>query len=81
MNFSFSLLFYNFLNLFSSDSPYDDLFYALYEVIITAGAVFFYLIFDQDVGFKYTYSEEKLGFKLSSYYAHVRENVIAQTIK
>lgn len=81
MLFSFSLLLYNTLNEFSTDSPYDDLFYALYEVIITAWVIFFYLLFDQDISFQYTYKEKDLGFKLSHYYSHVRTKVIGTTIR
>ena len=54
---SFMPLFFNIHNGFSAGSPYDDTFYALYEVTCTALAIMLYLIFEQQVDMKHTNSE------------------------
>lgn len=44
--FSFLAFFFNLHNGFSASSPFDDTFYALYEVTCTALAILLYFIFD-----------------------------------
>jgi hypothetical protein len=41
-------------------------------VAVTVVAVYFYLLYDQQVSYTYTGREEELGFKMSEYYAHCR---------
>ena len=66
-------------NGFSGSSPYDDTFYALYEVTCTSLAILLYFIFDQQVDMRFTGKEEGLGYKLSHFYKHCRENIIGKT--
>lgn len=52
MLFSIPILFFNAVSGFSGLTYVDDLFFALYEVILTTFAIYFYLLLDQDVSFK-----------------------------
>lgn len=63
--FSAVIAFYNTTNGFSSFHHFDDLFYALFKVAVTVVAVYFFLLYDQQVSFKYTGKEDQLNFKLS----------------
>jgi hypothetical protein len=71
--------FFNLHNGFSAGSPYDDTFYALYEVTCTAFAIMLYLIFEQSVDMKHTNKEEGIGFKMSHYYKHCRDEILEKT--
>ena len=76
---SFICLFSNIHNGFSAASPYDDTFYALYEVTCTSLAILLYFIFDQQVDLRFTGKEGELGFQLSKFYKHCRDNIIERT--
>jgi hypothetical protein len=76
---SFMPFFFNLHNGFSAGSPYNDTFYALYEVTCTAFAIMLYLIFEQSVDMKHTNKEEGIGFKLSHYYKHCRDEILEKT--
>jgi Phospholipid-translocating P-type ATPase C-terminal len=51
------------------------LFYALFKTAITVLGVYYFLLYDQSISYKYTGRESELGFKLSKYYAHVRDDI------
>jgi magnesium-transporting ATPase (P-type) len=76
---SFMPFFFNLHNGFSAGSPYDDTFYSLYEVTCTAFAIMLYLIFEQQVDMKHSNNESGIGFKLSHYYKHCRDNILEKT--
>ena len=73
MNSSFILLFNNLQNGFSGEIVFTNWFFSLYDVSFTTIAILFYAIFEQDVSFKYTNQEHKLGFKLADFYRHCKE--------
>jgi P-type E1-E2 ATPase len=52
--FSICLFYFNLQNGFSGIQFYDDLFYALFKVAITVVAVYFFMLYDQTISFKYT---------------------------
>ena len=52
MLFSIPILLFNTLCGYSGLTYVEDLYYALYEVIMTTFAIYFYLLLDQDVSFK-----------------------------
>jgi magnesium-transporting ATPase (P-type) len=56
--FSFSLLYFNTLNGFSGFTIFQDLYYALFDVVDTSIAILFFVMFDQDVSFSYTNKED-----------------------
>jgi Phospholipid-translocating P-type ATPase C-terminal len=49
------------------------LFYALFKTAITVLGVYYFLLYDQSISYSFTGRESELGFKLSKYYAHVRD--------
>ncbi len=73
--FAMVLWLYNLEAEFSGGQIYDDLYYALYKTVVTVFGVYFFLLYDQSISYHYTGRESELGFKLSHYYAYVRNNV------
>ena len=68
MLFSIPILFFNTVSGFSGLTYVDDLFFALYEVILTTFAIYFYLLLDQDVSFKD--GEEALSTNIAHLYTY-----------
>ena len=79
INNAFFAFWVNLQNGFSAFSNFDDIFYALYEITMTAFAILIYFIFDQGVDMRMTDKEEKIGFKLSHYYQHCKEKISGST--
>jgi hypothetical protein len=66
-------MFLNISNGFSGSSFYDDFYYSLFDFLMTNFGIGFYLAFDSDIDYRLTDNEEKLGYKLSDFYAYIRE--------
>jgi magnesium-transporting ATPase (P-type) len=84
MIYSLPLLFYNSQNGFSGDLMCKDLLDAMYDVVATVLAIIIFVLFDQDVSFKWGMkpgNEDKLSFRLSKYYGFCRDNVIKTLIR
>jgi hypothetical protein len=67
MLFSIPILMFNCINGFSGLTYIPDWYFALYEVILTTFAIFFYLLIDQDVSYN---EEEELSFSLAKLYSY-----------
>ena len=52
MLFSIPILFFNTQCAYSGTTYVEDYYFALYEVILTTFAIYFYLLLDQDISFK-----------------------------
>lgn len=72
---TFILLFFNVQSAFSGQTLFGDLFYALYDQNLTNVAVVAYLAYEQDLSLKSSKNEHSLGFKMSQFYKHCRDNV------
>ena len=68
MLFSAPILFFNTVCGYSGTTYIEDLYFALYEVLMTTFAIAYYLCLDQDVSF--SESKESLPFSLSEYYSY-----------
>mmetsp|Transcript_32846 Transcript_32846/g.50198 ORF Transcript_32846/g.50198 Transcript_32846/m.50198 type:complete len:221 (+) Transcript_32846:2426-3088(+) len=60
MLISICLFFFQMVNGFSGTTFIEDYYYAMYEVIMTTFAIYFYLLLDQDVPFQDRFSREPL---------------------
>lgn len=79
MLFSVPILCFNMTAGFSGLTYVDDLFFALYEVIMTTFAIYFYLLLEQDVSFKD--GEETLGYNVAELYTYKVKSHLSKKLK
>ncbi len=76
--FCMIVVYFNTETGYSAQTIYSDLYYSLYHITMTILAVAFFTI-DKDVDFRKTGMQEKMiGFKLSEFYKHCRDNIISK---
>lgn len=78
--FAATLLYMNQHAACSGVTFYSDLYYAVYKSNAFAVAILVYLCIEQDVDFRRSEEEEKLGFKMSELYSHSRDKVLNTTL-